>query len=158
MKYVVKNRKTGEETLCEKVEVGGWFYYIAGKAIEGDYGYLNFQGGDIKIIGKYFADDWLKVIATNNKSLDLPMVIDEVEVITEQLCIKKGSENNTIDLNAYAGGVINGYNKAKETYQYTVHDLMSFNEWFLQNEKLSSSYNDLIDLWQEQRTKTIIVE
>jgi hypothetical protein len=33
------------------------------QAKENDWGYIPFQGGEIKLVGKYFADDWLKLIA-----------------------------------------------------------------------------------------------
>jgi hypothetical protein len=33
------------------------------QAKESDWGYIPFQGGDVKLVGKFFADDWKKVIA-----------------------------------------------------------------------------------------------
>jgi hypothetical protein len=30
------------------------------QAKENDWGYVQFQGGDVKLVGKYFADDWKK--------------------------------------------------------------------------------------------------
>jgi hypothetical protein len=33
------------------------------QAKENDWGYIQFQGGDVKLVGKYFADDWKKIIA-----------------------------------------------------------------------------------------------
>jgi hypothetical protein len=59
-----------------------------------------------------------EIIATINHSisLDVPMIIveDDVEIITEILCTKKGNENNSIDLNAYALGIIDGYKAAQQ--------------------------------------------
>lgn len=160
MKYLVKNKTTGEETLCEKVEVDGWLYYIAGEAIEGDYGYLNFQGGEIEIIGKYFADDWLKVIATNNKSLDLPQVVDELEELIDKLETPKG-----LSVLTYDEGFKEGYKTAKETFEYTKEDMVEFALWY-QKENTENkaefyfgfSDMDMLNIWQEQRIKTIIVE
>jgi hypothetical protein len=33
------------------------------QAKENDWGYIPFQRGEVKLVGKYFADDWRKVIA-----------------------------------------------------------------------------------------------
>jgi len=33
------------------------------QAKENDWGYIPFQGGEIKLVAKFFADDWKKVIA-----------------------------------------------------------------------------------------------
>jgi len=64
MKYLLKQNKEDKGILCDKVTIDGCSYYVSNeKATEGFYGYINFQGGDIKKIGKYFADDWKKVIA-----------------------------------------------------------------------------------------------
>ena len=32
------------------------------QAKEGDWGYIPFEGGNVKLVGKYFADDWKKII------------------------------------------------------------------------------------------------
>jgi hypothetical protein len=68
-----------------------------------------------------------KLIGTINHSIDkdIPMVIveDVVEIITETLCAKKGNENNTIDLNAYALGVIDGYKEAQQKGVYSEEDM-----------------------------------
>ena len=39
------------------------------KAKEGDWGYIPFQGGNVKLVGKYFADDWKKIILTTDQDL-----------------------------------------------------------------------------------------
>jgi len=68
-----------------------------------------------------------KLTATINHSisLDVPMVVveSEVEIITETLCTKKGNENNTIDLNAYALGIIDCYKVAQEKGVYSLDDV-----------------------------------
>ena len=32
------------------------------QAKENDWGYIPFEGGQVKLIGKFFADDWRKII------------------------------------------------------------------------------------------------
>ena len=39
------------------------------QAKQGDWGYIPFQGGDVKLVGKYFADDWKKIILTTDQAL-----------------------------------------------------------------------------------------
>ena len=49
------------------------------QAKEGDWGYIPFQGGDVKLVGKYFADDWKKIILTTDQDL----IKDGVQAIEE---------------------------------------------------------------------------
>jgi len=39
------------------------------QAKTGDYGYIPFEGGTVKLVGKYFADDWKKIILTTDQDL-----------------------------------------------------------------------------------------
>jgi hypothetical protein len=60
----------------------GFHIYITSdeKAKEGDWGYIPFQGGDVKPAGKYFADDWIKVILTTDPDL----IADGVQPIEDE--------------------------------------------------------------------------
>ena len=50
------------------------------KAKEGDWGYIPFQGGNVKLVGKYFADDWKKIILTTDQDL----IEDGVQAIDDK--------------------------------------------------------------------------
>jgi hypothetical protein len=50
------------------------------QANEGDWGYIPFQGGNIKLVGKYFADDWKKIILTTDQEL----IADGVQAIDDE--------------------------------------------------------------------------
>ena len=50
------------------------------QAKEGDWGYIPFQGGDVKLVGKYFADDWKKIILTTDQDL----IKDGVQAIDDE--------------------------------------------------------------------------
>ena len=50
------------------------------KAKEGDWGYIPFQGGNVKLVGKYFADDWKKIILTTDQDL----IEDGVQAIDDE--------------------------------------------------------------------------
>ena len=127
------------------------------KIKEGEWCYIPFEHS-IKRFGKYFADDWKKVIAhlpiTDSADLrgvlllpPLPSVEDEVE----KLAIKHATNPG---MAAYVfpdkkESFIEGYNKSKEKYKFTEEDaklLIDFG--FLQNTK-----NKCINL--EERRKFI---
>lgn len=160
MKYKVKNTVTGEETICEKVVLDGYdFYYTKEFPKNGDYGLTKLN--TITKIGYAFEFGlYKKVIATTNKSLDLPMVIDEVKNIVEELMTIKTNQNNRIDLNAFANGVIHGWLRAKEAYSFTKEDLINFKQQapLILEQLNGASDSELFDIWQEQRTKTILVK
>lgn len=169
-KYKVKNTVTGEETICEKVVVDGYdFYYTKEFPKNGDYGLTKLN--TITKIGYAFEFGlYKKVIATTNKSLDLPMVIDEVEELAEKHAKSMwGVYYDDIDedcndtrgnnsINDYK----HGYQRAKETYSFTKEDMVEFTEWLITKSfrEGTSDYttSELLDLWQEQRTIEILVK
>lgn len=81
MKYLIN------DIICEKVEVGGFDYYYLPKELNifflGDETEIqNIENNDYVYhvsLGKNY-----KVIATNNSSLDLPQVVDEVKEYTKE--------------------------------------------------------------------------
>lgn len=170
MKYLVKNRKTGEETLCEKVEVGGYEYYISeGDIIKFDY-YLVLPGTNqpIRCCSNENEIDYSiskKVIATNNKSLELPqVVVDNFELWVEYREKRLSTMCNSQywDMHGSKESFLDGLNKAKETYQFTKDDMVEFTDWiFVESFKRGTSdytTEELLDIWQEQRTIKIEVE
>ena len=71
-----------------------------------------------------------KIIAASPKLGDLPEfetlspnTEDDVEKVLIDLCKNKGDENNTIDLNAYGIGVIDGYNQAKSETGFSLDNM-----------------------------------
>jgi hypothetical protein len=50
------------------------------QAKEGNWGYIPFQGGNVKLVGKYFADDWKKIILTTDQDL----IKDGVQAIDDE--------------------------------------------------------------------------
>jgi hypothetical protein len=110
------------------------------QAKENDWGYIPFQGGEVELVGKYFADDWRKVIA--HRPLKDTPILEGVPLLpplkddVEQLAIKKYPVNMgeewteeglayPLDLNnGFRQGFIDGYNKAKKTYRFSEDDLI----------------------------------
>lgn len=101
------------------------------KAKENDWGYIPFQGGEIKLVAKFFADDWKKVIAHRPlkdasifKGLPLlPSFSCGQQDDVQKLALEMGLEYYVGGNYDFENGVRKGYNKAKETYQYTEKDL-----------------------------------
>ena len=179
MNYKVKNTVTGEETICEKVVVDNHDYYLSENPKLDDYCYNPRTKEFFKVLDTTMIDglnknnDDYTVIATTNKSLDLPMVIDEVEELAENHArsmwgiyyddidedCNETRGNNTI--NDYKAG----YDKAKETYSYTKEDMVEFADkvramvmsGYLGYDDIRTE-EEMLDIWQDQRTIEILVK
>jgi len=103
---------------------------------EGDWVFGGLGGVDIKQYGKYFAEDWIKIIAHLPLS-DAPMLEgvpllpplpqgEDVEGLAKDTTKKyiNEREKQTAFLE-----FIEGYNKAKEKYKYTQEDMINFAIW-----------------------------
>lgn len=178
MKYRLIDKTTGIETLCVKVTIEGFDYYVSDeKATEGFYGYINFQGGNIKKVGKYFADDWKKVIATNNPNIDVPKVVDEVEELAHEYFAQERfnwEQENPNGLKSPQPLVEQynktftplykaGYNKSQETHPFSEEDMIDFAEFYFREEFNSTmqdckSSKEILRLWNEQQPKIVYYE
>ena len=114
------------------------------QAKENDWGYIPFQRGEVKLVGKYFADDWRKVIA-HRPLTDAP-ILEGVPLLPEF-----SQEDAVVELalrtypfgNSERNALITGYNKAKETYKYTEDDLIAvWNIAFEEGVSLDDEIND----------------
>lgn len=170
MKYKLVNHNTKEETICDKVTVDKFDYYVSDEqATEGFYGYINFQGGDIKKIGKYFGDDWKKVIVTNNPNIDIPKVlpINHCECNLTLYPDQKEICKDICD------------NKYQETYTFTEQDMINFVEWYETSQevyefwrknrvgidmnnshivKIKENIRKLLQIWKDQQPKIVYYE
>lgn len=167
MKYKLVNNVTKEETICDKVTVDGFDYYVSDEqATEGFYGYINFQGGDIKKIGKYFGDDWKKVIVTNNPNIDIPKVVDPIEILLENYYSHKDDADDRVFYDTQVREIIKEY---QETLSNSNEDIIEFAKW-IADTKLHgyckqlyearirhkvSTVNELIKIWKEQQIKVL---
>lgn len=82
-KYKLVNTTTKEETICDKVVVDGFDYYVSDNPITEKWeGFAYKDDVKIKVFKHYFTtNEWYKdskkVIATNNPNIDIPKVVDE---------------------------------------------------------------------------------
>ena len=155
MKYLLKNKTTGEEHLCEKVVIDGYDYYV-NKNIPKIGDSVNFFNGDnyiSKVIDKIGNSDrdiilehmpesrkngtldyreMKKIIATNNPSIvDIPKVVDEVGSANWIAKDLHGYDKNVplptndVEVNSF----VEGYNKSQSTHSNTDEDMIEFTEW-----------------------------
>jgi hypothetical protein len=91
------------------------------QAKEGELGYIPFEDGDIKTVGKYFADDWKKVIAQQHQ-IDFSALSEEEQkeigwFDVEKLADNKYPLHNILHLQlntAIKTGYQEGFQKAQE--------------------------------------------
>ena len=179
MKYKLINKTTGEEHICEKVVVDGWDYYVSDERPKvGDW-VIEYQKADAVgelhfINGEYVlsVDIQEKVIATNNPNIDVPQVVDEVDVLGKtmvKLCLEKIKDLTKRFF--WKAGFKCGYNKSQETHPNSDEDMIEFLNWIRDNTVFDSapkpyyrktqtrlSQEELIEIWKEQRTKILYYE
>lgn len=176
MKYKLINIKTKEEHLCDKVTIEGFDYYVTDGKIH--YGYVwntILEQVETMFKEKPFHDDLKGIIATNNSNIDIPKVVDEVEDFINEIHAGQGDYHE-------AGQIIgrrDGYNKAKEKFQFTEEDMIDFYEWCDTSEeaaifwrrnrvdldmsgnhwkKIRENRKKLLQFWREQQPKKVYYE
>jgi len=178
-KYKLINTETKEETLCDKVVIDGFDYYVSDEkslSNNGDW-YLGYPNYDTlfkwEMTGIHEGKQvWInKVIATNNPNINIPKVVDEVERLAYEHCDKVIPKDVTRSLH-YSFKC--GYNKSQETHPFSEEDMIEFYRWL--NKNSWQDYNDikqglfvnsygvqkqdkeLLQLWKEQKPKTVYYE
>lgn len=164
--YRLINNKTKEETICNLVTINGFDYYVSDTRItelSANDRYYTIVENPRRIVrySKHIQSKDAVIIATNNPNIDIPKVIDEVNIIIKNAFYdKKGDfKRSTIGADDWINGLKLGYNKAKETYQFTEEDIIEFAQYVLDN----ISYNndkleEMLFTWKKQQIKTIYYE
>ena len=164
MKYKLANNTTNEETLCDKVAIDGFDYYVSDetppKTYEGYYSVHNIVFHTSKTL---LQTGCKKVIATNNPNINIPKVVDEVKVMSESLvetCLEKIKDITKRFF--WKAGFKVGYNKSQATHPFSEEDMIEFAEWRRDFEFTDdfSRYEkeELLQLWKEQQPKTVYYE
>ena len=173
-KFKLINNKTKEETVCSLVTIDGFEYYVDdNEIIQKDF-YIDFRSDGNKLEQFKTKEDWVlvgicdskKVITTNNPNIDIPKIINEFENLAEQDADKceyykhPNSDNGYYD---HVEGFKAGYNKAKETYHFTVQDMLDFGKYCINNQLCKEEnryyqYWELLQIFKEQQTKIIFYE
>ena len=154
MKYRLIDKTTGIETLCDKVTIDGFDYYVISTAIGCKYGIskLN-EVVEIKI--GYDATLYKGIICSNNPNIDIPKVVDEVEMLVNKL-----DTPENLDQYSFDEGFKTGYTKSQETHPFSEEDMIDFAEFYFREEFNSTmqdckSSKELFQLWKEQQPKIV---
>lgn len=160
MKYLLINQQTAEETLCNKVTIDGFDYYVCNKKpFIGDKSFLQCQGVDPIILTHFInceiSHEGKKVILTNNPNID---------AFKQIAC----TGNSQFDSGVFHGFVA-CYHKSQETHPFSEEDMIEFAEWvdnmgYRQvanglyksiNDEKGKLTKELLQLWKEQQPKKI---
>lgn len=168
-KYKLINSVTKIETLCDKVTIDGFDYYVSDEEIK-SWDFVGFPSllhwTPIQYVDGDLTGYEKKIIATNNPNIDIPKVIDEVE----RLAIENSTNKIPTDIFPDASeqrrwnfeGFVEGYNKSQETHPFSEEDMIEFAEWrrdFEFTEEFSRyEKEELLQLWKEQKHKIVYYE
>lgn len=179
-KYKLIN-KVGEETICDKVTIDGFDYYVSDDTpVENSYGIpkarpdllwridsnkLNLHNsGEVTIYN---------VIATTNPNIDIPKVVDENLGLKYVLSLPNPEYLSYELQSMIEKGFIEGYNKHKETHPNSDKDMEKFLEWYkthsvqiydketkmhqinITNPKKEYTTKELLELFKAQQPKVI---
>ena len=176
MKYRLIDKTTGIETFCDKVTIDGFDYYVSDEHKTNSV-HIPKDGIIMEQIVNYNTEEYKSsvrtfgnknhrfVIATNNSNIDIPQVVDGVEII----CINDLQEFYGTDIQLtsegekYLSGFKTGYNKSQQTYPFSEDDMIEFAEFYFREEFNSTmqdckSSKKLLQLWKEQQLKTVYYE
>jgi hypothetical protein len=164
MKYKLINKTTGEEHICYMVVIDGWHYYISGNEVQvGDIVVELYVDGTIGLeqidtLNDIDSSLQKKVIATNNPNIDILQVVDEVEILANLYCKEMDRLAEPHDFNSFKYA----YNKSQETHPFSEEDVKEIFK-IAQMQKNYGDYKpytfeETIQLWKEQRPKTLYYE
>lgn len=158
MKVKVINKNTNQQFDCEEVEISGYKYYLyyntEPKKI-GQYYITKDNQVDIVKTGKELGKP---ILCTNNPNIDIPKVVDDVEVLYPTN--RKGDmwmPNRDEINNQYRQ---EGYSKSQETHPNSDEDMKSFGKFCIENnfckeENRYYQYWEMLKLWKEQQPKKV---
>ncbi len=156
--YKLINFVTHEEHLCEKVTIDEFDYYV-GNTPAKDYEGFYFLKDKIYHTSKTLLQTGCKkIIATNNPNINLPKLINEIEKLGEietNIRILRHQVTSKA-ARTYFEGFMNGFEKSRETYQFTENDMIEFAKWLRiedtekNAEKYANFYDlDMLGFWKE---------
>lgn len=164
MKYKLINTKTNEETICGKVVVDCFDYYVRTSHVENCW--VITDSDKLVKVDKNNYEAWhefncKKVIATNNPNIDIPKVVNETERLAYNIAFKFiGTDFNQVKY--LQSLIVEGYNKCLETHPNSDEDIKDFGYFCVKHYKEKvlpkKSFEELLQLWKQQKTKTFWYE
>ena len=175
MKYKIINKTTGEEHLCDKVTIDEFDYYVSDGLFKDGQSFLSKENIIHTNYGWNYGDK--VIICRNNPSIDIPKVVDEVEMLAHKYFAEERfnwEQENPNGLKSPQPLVEQynktftplykaGYNKSQETHPFSEEDMIDFAEFYFREEFNSTmqdykSSKEILRLWKEQKPKTVYYE
>jgi hypothetical protein len=162
-KYKLIHTKTKKETICNFITIDGFDYYYVINSMTNSLNFEPYYYIYKNILSERTFSPHLndkKVIATNNPNINIPKIVNGVEKLAKNECVCQS--NNCVHFNLF----IRGYNKAKETYQYSKEDMIdliqSLKDYTHESHTIlghdERDAEELIDIWQENKIITLYYE
>lgn len=179
MKYKLINSVTKIETLCEKITIEGFDYYVSGENPENNDTII-YKNCDIYHFASfrenYYYDRYEyceKVIATNNPNIDVPKVVD-IKLLKYKIAEHEYPSGKKERSHTEQEAFINGWKQclqSQETHPYSAEDMVEFAEWrdwYLKtlNEWKVNGLNgggmfttkELLQIWKDSKPKIVYYE
>lgn len=152
-KYKLIHKPTGQETICEKVTIGEYDYYVNNTPCKFGELCVTAQGNVVPSNSAHEHLQGKKLIATNNLTYKFAAYVEnEVHKLAASDSYDRHLTYNTEYMHAY----IKGYEKSQETHPYSEEDMITFAKWA--NRKEDKSKKELLEIWKSQQIKTIYYE
>lgn len=127
MKYLLKQNKEDKGIFCEKVTIDVFDYYVSDEIQLGTNNvWVATKSRVFKFemfMGVIKSDMPRLVIATNNPNIDIPKVVDEVEIVMSKYVINPNEH-------LWVKSVVRQF---QSTYANSDEDMIEFNEWIVNN-------------------------
>jgi hypothetical protein len=167
MKYKLINTKTKEETLCDKVTIDGFDYYVSDENIPREHYYIswdtNYATEPKERFVLYVKSSGLNghnprlVIAATNPNINIPKVVDEVEEFENEYF--KNTSWGSVNPRGHYEALRAGYNKSQETHSFNEENMIEFEEFCTHTDYKNGfgrvDRKELLQLWKEQQPKTL---
>lgn len=176
MNYKLINRTTGKETMCSKVVIDGFDYYVSDEMINcgdinvpSDFNRVtdlsHTSSSDLPIVNDK-SNGYKKVIATNDPLIiDLPKVVENSKELALEYSSDFIEDKDLIDLQCAA--YLEGYNKSQESHSHSDEDMIEFLKFHQKTALLSfdstgenhgKSYKEILQIWKERKPKIVYYE
>lgn len=180
MKYKLINKKTNKETICDKVTIDGYDYYIQNESSEECFYYNMFFNQHLnQLLHKnnlhHENMESKEVFATNNPISKSPQIINKVEKLAIEYNQKRFVSGFNPSKDVFASGILSGWKQSHETYSFSEEDMIEFTEWaaishyhYYYNGTIWSwgnahtqhycSTKELLEIWKKHNLETIWYE
>jgi len=170
MKYKLINSVTKKETICDKVTIDGFDYYINNDKLIPNYYVFDPIGNRITKIhlvskkGENFGAK--KVIATTNPNIDIHKVV-EAKVLKYKIAEHEYPAGKRERKHTEQEAFINGWNKclqSQETHPFSEEDMIEFLDFYKMTARLDfnstgenhgKTTQELLQIWREQKPKIV---